>query len=62
MRKIEGYRKLLNVTKNAELKELKTVYRNLMKDCHPDKFQDNEIENKKQRKEAKELLKHIIFW
>ena len=42
MRKIEGYRKLLDVTKNAELKELKSVYRNLMKDCHPDKFQDNE--------------------
>ena len=36
MKKIVEYRKLLNVTKEATLKELKTVYRNSMKDCHPD--------------------------
>jgi len=41
MRKIEQYRRLLDVTKNAELKELKSVYRNLMKDVHPDKFQED---------------------
>ncbi len=38
MKKIVEYRKLLNVEKTAELKELKTIYRNAMKDCHPDKF------------------------
>ncbi len=42
MKKIVDYRKLLSVDKNAELKELKTVYRTLMKDCHPDKFQQDE--------------------
>ncbi|SER71623.1 KTSC domain-containing protein [Pedobacter rhizosphaerae] len=42
MKKIVDYRKLLNVDKTAELKELKTVYRTLMKDCHPDKFQQDE--------------------
>jgi curved DNA-binding protein CbpA len=36
MNKIVEYRKLLNVTKAATLKELKTIYRNSMKDCHPD--------------------------
>lgn len=41
MKKIIESRKLLGVDKNVELKELKTIYRNFMKDWHPDKFQDN---------------------
>lgn len=36
MKKIVEYRKLLDVTRAATLKELKTIYRNSMKDCHPD--------------------------
>ncbi len=40
MKKIVDYRKLLEVTENATLAELKSVYRNLMKTWHPDKFQD----------------------
>ena len=40
MKKIVEYRKLLNVTKEATLKELKTIYRNSMKDNHPDRFTD----------------------
>ncbi len=42
MKKIIESRKLLGVEKNTELKELKSIYRNFMKDWHPDKFQDNE--------------------
>ena len=42
MKKIEEYRRLLGVSKDVDLKELKSIYRNFMKDCHPDKFQDNE--------------------
>jgi hypothetical protein len=41
MKKIIGYRKLLGVSENAGLQELKTVYRNLMKEWHPDKFPEN---------------------
>ena len=37
-KKIAEYRTLLNVTKTATLKELKTIYRNSIKECHPDKF------------------------
>ena len=44
MKKIIGYRKLLGVTDKATLQELKTTYRNLMKEWHPDKAQDNEAE------------------
>ena len=38
MKKITEYRKLLEVDKMVTLKDLKTIYRNAMKDCHPDKF------------------------
>lgn|SRR5690606_2944872 len=43
MKKIVDYRKLLNVDKTADLSTLKSVYRTIMKECHPDKFvNDNE--------------------
>ena len=56
MKKIVDYRKLLGVTENAELQELKTVYRSLMKNWHPDKFQ----ESPEQKLEAEEKSKSII--
>lgn len=55
MRRILSYRKVLGVTETTELKELKTVYRNLMKDCHPDKFQDAA-----EKENAEEKSKKII--
>ncbi|MDB5245744.1 MAG: hypothetical protein JWQ40_138 [Segetibacter sp.] len=46
---------MLGVDEKASLKDLKTVYRNLMKEWHPDKFQDsNELE------EAQEKSKKVI--
>jgi DnaJ-class molecular chaperone len=56
MKKITGYRKLLGVNENAGLQELKTVYRNLMKNWHPDKFHDNH----ELKTEAEAKSKHII--
>ncbi len=56
MRRILQYRKLLGVHEAAELKELKSVYRNLMKDWHPDKFQDDH----EKKLEAEEKSKKII--
>lgn len=41
MKKIIESRKLLGIDKEADLKELKSIYRNFMKEWHPDKFQDN---------------------
>lgn len=44
MKRINEYKKLFNVTGNIDLKELKTTYRNLVKEWHPDKFQaDNPL-------------------
>ena len=56
MKKIIGYRKLLGVNENTGLQELKTIYRNLMKEWHPDKIQEGA--NEKADVEAKS--KHII--
>jgi curved DNA-binding protein CbpA len=56
MKKIVDYRKLLGVTKEAELQELKSVYRGLMKTWHPDKFTDSADS----RLEAEEKSKTII--
>ncbi len=56
MKKIGEYRRLLGVTKTIGLAELKTVYRNFMKECHPDKFFDNE----ELKLEAEEKSKAII--
>ncbi len=56
MRKIVDYRKILGVDKTAELQELKTVYRTLMKNWHPDKFTDCA----ESKLEAEEKSKTII--
>src|SRR4051812_11576907 len=42
MKKIIESRKVLGVTKDADLKELKTIYRNFMKEFHPDKIVNDE--------------------
>ncbi|WP_428224535.1 KTSC domain-containing protein [Flavobacterium sp.] len=42
MKRVVEYRKLLEVDKNVTLKELKTIYRNSMKETHPDKFANDE--------------------
>lgn len=39
MKRINEYRKLFDAEQATNLKELKTTYRNLVKEWHPDKFQ-----------------------
>ena len=60
MKKIVDYRKLLGVTKDAELKELKTIYRNFMKEFHPDKFQEEEARLAAEAK-SKEIIEAYHF-
>jgi hypothetical protein len=55
MKKIVEYRTLLGVTKEATLKELKTIYRNNMKEIHPDTIADDD-----ERHAAEERSKTII--
>jgi hypothetical protein len=42
MKRINEYKKLFNVDNNTDLKVLKKTYRNLVKEWHPDKFQDDD--------------------
>ncbi|MBY0485952.1 MAG: KTSC domain-containing protein [Flavobacteriaceae bacterium] len=56
MKRVVEYRKLLEVDKNVTLKELKAIYRNSMKDNHPDKFVNDEAG----KLAAEETSKNII--
>jgi curved DNA-binding protein CbpA len=62
MKKIIEARKLLGVDKNAELKDLKTIYRNFMKDWHPDKIQNDEEKKLQAEEKSKELIEayHLL--
>ncbi|HET8854535.1 MAG TPA: KTSC domain-containing protein [Salinimicrobium sp.] len=56
MKRINEYKKLFQVEKNIELKQLKTTYRNLVKEWHPDKFMDGDAG----REEAEVMSRKII--
>lgn len=55
MKRINEYKKLFKVEGAIDLKELKTTYRGLVKEWHPDKFLDQE-----KKKEAGEVSVKII--
>jgi hypothetical protein len=42
MKRINEYKKLFNVEADTDLKTLKSTYRNMVKEWHPDKFQEEE--------------------
>ena len=56
MKRINEYKKLFGVEKEIELKDLKKRYRNLVKEWHPDKFQDSD----KAKEEAEIKSRKII--
>ena len=61
MKRINEYRKLLGVEKSTELKELKTIYRNAMKDTHPDKFFDSAELKLQAEERSKEIINAYHF-
>ena len=61
MKKIVDYRKLLEVNKDAELQELKTVYRSLMKTWHPDRFQHSAEEKLAAEEKSKTIIEAYHF-
>ena len=56
MKRIGEYRKLFGVDENTDLKGLKTSYRNLVKEWHPDKFRDGD----ERAAEAEDMSRKII--
>lgn len=61
MRKIVEYRKLLGVDKSVTLAELKSLYRNFMKEFHPDKIQDNEELKLEVEEKSKKIIEAYHF-
>ena len=61
MKRIGVHRKLLGVDKTATLKELKTIYRNTMKDTHPDKFVNNEAGKLEAEDKSKSVIEAYHF-
>ncbi len=61
MKKIVDYRKLLGVTEAAELQELKTIYRGMMKTWHPDKYHDDEVAKTEAEEKSKTIIEAYHF-
>jgi len=61
MKRIERYRKLMGVEENTALQELKTMYRTLMKDWHPDKFHDNHEKKLEAEDKSKKIIEAYHF-
>ena len=56
MKRINEYKKLYNVENEIVLKEIKSTYRSLVKEWHPDKFQSGDTK----AVEAEEMSRKII--
>jgi len=61
MKRITEYRKLFGIEKDANLGELKVIYRNLMKVWHPDKFQGKEEEKLEAENNSKKIIEAYHF-
>ncbi len=61
MKRILEYRKLFGITKDANLAELKVIYRNLMKEWHPDKYQDGDSKKIEAEQKGQEIITAYHF-
>ena len=62
MKKIVEYRKLMGADKDITLSDLKSLYRNFMKEYHPDKFQEDNAEKASAEEKSKQIIEayHIL--
>ncbi len=61
MKRIITYRKLLGATQDTDLAQLKTSYRNLIKEWHPDKIQDDDERKEQAEVKSKEIIAGYHF-
>lgn len=61
MKRINEYKKLFGVEKEIELKALKTSYRNLVKEWHPDKFQDGDAMQEEAEVKSRKIIDGYHF-
>ena len=61
MKRIIESRKILEVTEHADLSELKLIYRNLMKQWHPDKFREGDEQAAVAEAKSKSIIEAYHF-
>ncbi|WP_456462457.1 J domain-containing protein [Reichenbachiella sp.] len=60
MKRVKAYKQLFNVEADTDLKQLKSTYRNLVKEWHPDKFQD-EVKKSEAEIKSQEIINAYHF-
>lgn len=61
MKRINEYKKLFSVEKDIDLKELKSTYRGLVKQWHPDKFQEGDIQKEEAELKSRQIIDGYHF-
>jgi DnaJ-class molecular chaperone len=61
MKRVNEYKKLFNVEAGTDLKGLKTAYRNLVKEWHPDKFQESDEKHAEAETKSKQIIDGYHF-
>ncbi|MEP2280574.1 KTSC domain-containing protein [Maribacter sp.] len=61
MKRINEYKKLFGVEKEIELKALKSTYRGLVKEWHPDKFQDGDEKKEEAEVQSRRIIDGYHF-
>lgn len=61
MKRINEYKKLFAIEKEIELKELKNTYRNLVKQWHPDKFQEGDDQKEEAELKSRQIIDGYHF-
>lgn len=61
MKRIERHRAILGVDEKATLSDLKKVYRKIMMEWHPDKFQDSDESKKMAEEKSAKLIASYHF-
>ncbi|WP_026753294.1 KTSC domain-containing protein [Sediminibacter sp. Hel_I_10] len=61
MKRINEYKKLFGVEKGLELKTLKKTYRDLVKEWHPDKFQDGDVLKEEAELQSRKIIDGYHF-
>lgn len=61
MKRIIEYRRLLNITPDTDLSQLKITYRSLIKEWHPDKFVGDEERQAEAEHKSKSIIEAYHF-
>ena len=61
MKRISQYKKLFSIEKEIDLKLLKKEYRNLVKEWHPDKFQNGDAKQEEAEVQSRAIIDGYHF-